>query len=72
MGGEGECVVNDLMSTIRVEGMMRTGYRCEQPDAYLGARLHGVGLQKDLDFGRQGTAGAVFPLLCRSKLGPGT
>lgn len=50
--------------------MIRTGYRCEQPNAYLGAPLHWVVLQKDLDFGLQGAAGAVSPSL--PMLGPGS
>lgn len=59
---EGERAVDDLIA-IRTGALIRPGYRYEQPDTHLGAGLHRVGLQRDLDFGLQSAAGAASPSL---------
>lgn len=55
---------------ITTESRIRTAYRCERPNAYLGAPMLWVDLQRDLNFGLQGAAGAAF--LSLPTLGPGS
>ena len=59
MDTEGERAVDDLIHAIRTGALIRPGYRYEQPDTHLGARLH----ETDLDFGLQRAAGTASPSL---------
>lgn len=63
MDAEGERAVDELIHAIRMGALIRPGYRYDQPETYLGAGLHRVGLQTDLDFGLQSAAEAASPSL---------